>query len=287
MMRGYLWEALGEEIAEEFDSLSGSMLDITQHGYAGRGKLQEYLWDAKYWLREDTREVAKQYRNMKRDTKLGSRSKSWEQVILSQLSILTPTTDDLKCKRGHNLSMEENVLRKRPNGSSECRVCHNERAKERARFRAAQKKELSMREKMPSERSGITQRFTMTTRNFNADGSLGDGTREIKGYITASVYPELRDDGTPHPLAGCLGEVFVKIGRPGSTEALLDQWAVSFSRELQRGEDLEALCKKHRHTQFEPSGAVSGVKGITRCTSPVDLVVNYLLIRFGKTEELK
>ena len=139
-----------------------------------------------------------------------------------------------------------------------------------------------MREELPSERSGPTQRFTIVARNFNADNSLAEGTQEIKGYITANIYPALRDDGTPCPLAGQLGEVFVKMGKPGSKEALLDAWAIEFSKNLQRGESLEKLCKKHRHTQFEPSGGVKGVEGITRCSSPTDLVVTWLWIKFGK-----
>lgn len=285
MSRGYLWENLGEEITEEFETLTGKSVDFYQPGITGRRDLVEYLYSAKTWLRDDTREVATQYRNLKQETKLGARSKSWEHVILSQLSRLVPTAEDLRCKQGHDLSIEKNFLRQQENRLPECRVCHNENAKKRARVRAAQKKELAMREKMPVERAGITQRFTMTVRNFNTDGSLAEGTHDIKGYITASVYPDKRDDGTAHPLAGALGEVFVKIGRPGSTEALLDQFAISFSRELQRGEDLESLCRKHMHTQFEPSGAVRGVAGITRCSSPVDLVCAWLLKRFGKNED--
>ena len=138
-----------------------------------------------------------------------------------------------------------------------------------------------MREKMPAERKGVIQKFTLVARVFNPDGSLGEGTQEIKGYITANVYPDKRDNGEPCPLAGQLGEVFVKMGKPGSKEALLDAWAIEFSKSLQRGDNLEKLCKKHRHTQFEPSGGVVGIEGITKCTSPTDLVCSWLMRKFG------
>jgi len=156
------------------------------------------------------------------------------------------------------------------------------RARDRARWQRRQElRRANMREELPSERSGPTQRFTIVARNFNTDGSLGEGVQEFKGYITANVYPALRDDGTSCPLAGQLGEVFVKMGKPGSKEALLDQFAISFSRELQRGTDLKRLCRKHRRTQFEPSGAVLGIKGITKCTSIIDLLCHYLELRFS------
>ena len=143
-----------------------------------------------------------------------------------------------------------------------------------------------MREKLPDERDGVTQKFTLIARKFGDDGAPLDGVRELKGYITASVYPATRPDGTPHPMAGKLGEVLVKVGKPGEETALLDAWAIEISKALQRGENPVALFSKHRFTQFEPSGAVRGVKGITRCSSPTDLVSNWIGRRFlGITDE--
>lgn len=150
-----------------------------------------------------------------------------------------------------------------------------------------QPQQVPQDEKLPAERAGVTQKFTLIARRFDDDGAPMDGVKKLKGYITASVYPATRDDGTPHPRAGQLGEIFVKIGKSGSDTVLLDEWAISISRELQRGVDPVALFAKHRFSQFEPSGAVQGIKGISRCSSPTDLVSNWIGRRFLGIDDKK
>jgi ribonucleoside-diphosphate reductase alpha chain len=126
----------------------------------------------------------------------------------------------------------------------------------------------TLRERLQRDREGEILRFRIISNAVD-----GSGLYETKGYIQSGVYPD-----------GRLGEVFVKVGRPGASEALMDQWAISTSVALQHGAPVDELLRKFVGTQFEPSGAVVGVDGIKRCTSPLDLVSRYLLSKYGTKE---
>jgi ribonucleoside-diphosphate reductase alpha chain len=68
---------------------------------------------------------------------------------------------------------------------------------------------------------------------------------ELDIYVTVGFFP-----------TGIPGEVFVKIGKEGSTLAgLLDMWAVSVSIMLQYHIPWERVARKVRHTNFEPTNA--------------------------------
>jgi ribonucleoside-diphosphate reductase alpha chain len=124
------------------------------------------------------------------------------------------------------------------------------------------------RKRLPETRSGTTLKFKIVAK----DGD--DATKEVKGYIQTGEY----EDGT-------LGEIFVKIGKAGSSEAVFDEWATAASIALQYGAPVSVILGKHAYTQFEPSGAVIGVPGITRCTSPLDLIARFLISKYTKGEE--
>ncbi len=65
-----------------------------------------------------------------------------------------------------------------------------------------------------------------------------------EGYLTASNYP---DDG--------LGEVFLKLGKQGSTLAgVMDAFSVAISVALQYGVPLETYVEKFVNMRFEPAG---------------------------------
>ena len=65
-----------------------------------------------------------------------------------------------------------------------------------------------------------------------------------EGYMTAGSYP---DDG--------LGEVFLKLGKQGSTLAgVMDAFSIAISIALQYGVPLEAYASKFVNMRFEPSG---------------------------------
>jgi ribonucleoside-diphosphate reductase alpha chain len=125
------------------------------------------------------------------------------------------------------------------------------------------------RERLEATRSGRTLHFVIITRDDERQRVV-----EVDGYVQTGEFPD-----------GRLGEVFVRTGGAGSTQPMLDQWAIAFSIALQLGADVEALCNKFRASRFAPSGAVLGVEGIRRCTSPLDLICRWLLAKYGKAAE--
>jgi ribonucleoside-diphosphate reductase alpha chain len=65
-----------------------------------------------------------------------------------------------------------------------------------------------------------------------------------EGYMTASTYP---DDG--------LGEVFLKLGKQGSTLAgVMDAFSIAISISLQYGVPLQTWVEKFTNMRFEPAG---------------------------------
>jgi ribonucleoside-diphosphate reductase alpha chain len=86
-----------------------------------------------------------------------------------------------------------------------------------------------IRKRLPKSRPSITTSFTV-------------GGAE--GYMTAGSYP---DDG--------LGEVFLKLGKQGSTLAgVMDAFSMAISISLQYGVPLETYVSKFTNMKFEPAG---------------------------------
>jgi ribonucleoside-diphosphate reductase alpha chain len=89
--------------------------------------------------------------------------------------------------------------------------------------------ERPVRKRLPKARPSLTRSFTV-------------GGAE--GYLTAGSYP---DDG--------LGEVFLKLGKQGSTLAgVMDAFSMAISISLQYGVPLETYVSKFTNMQFEPAG---------------------------------
>jgi ribonucleoside-diphosphate reductase alpha chain len=87
----------------------------------------------------------------------------------------------------------------------------------------------------PTRKRLPKQRPSMTT-SFSVGGA--------EGYLTAGSYP---DDG--------LGEVFLKLGKQGSTLAgVMDAFSVAISIALQYGVPLETYVRKFTNMRFEPAG---------------------------------
>jgi ribonucleoside-diphosphate reductase alpha chain len=85
------------------------------------------------------------------------------------------------------------------------------------------------RKRLPKARPSLTTSFTV-------------GGAE--GYMTAGSYP---DDG--------LGEVFLKLGKQGSTLAgVMDAFSIAISIALQHGVPLETYVQKFTNMRFEPAG---------------------------------
>lgn len=124
-----------------------------------------------------------------------------------------------------------------------------------------------MRERLPTDRTGVTQKFALTAKNPD-----GEGVHEIDIYLTVSTYPD-----------GRLGEVFVHIGKAGHTEAIYDEWAKATSRALQHGVPVDEQFRQHVGTRFDPQGATTN-REFPRCTSVLDLISRWILSRYGSPE---
>lgn len=86
-----------------------------------------------------------------------------------------------------------------------------------------------VRKRLPKSRPSITTSFSVAG---------------AEGYLTAGSYP---DDG--------LGEVFLKLGKQGSTLAgVMDAFSIAISIALQYGVPLEAFVSKFVNMKFEPAG---------------------------------
>ncbi len=115
------------------------------------------------------------------------------------------------------------------------------------------------RRKLPKTRPSQTVSF-----------AVGDAT----GYLTAGEYP---GDG--------LGEIFVKLGKQGSTlSGLLDAFAISVSVGLQYGVPLETYVAKFMNMRFEPAGLTDDEE-IRFATSIVDYVARKLALEYLPYEE--
>jgi hypothetical protein len=126
------------------------------------------------------------------------------------------------------------------------------------------------RERLPDERAGVTIKFTvLATKAIDEKTGVGE-IEEVRGYFQTGEY----DDGR-------LGEIFIKLGKPGENTALFDQWATMVSIALQYGAGVEELLSKARSTRFEPAGRVIGVKGVDNCSSLIDLVAQWAITRYA------
>jgi ribonucleoside-diphosphate reductase alpha chain len=86
-----------------------------------------------------------------------------------------------------------------------------------------------VRRRLPKSRSATVTRFDVAG---------------AEGYMTASTYPD-----------GGVGEVFLKLGKQGSTLAgVMDAFSMAISVGLQYGIPLESYVAKFTNMRFEPAG---------------------------------
>jgi len=90
-----------------------------------------------------------------------------------------------------------------------------------------------------------------------------------EGYLTAGSYP---DDG--------LGEVFLKLGKQGSTLAgVMDAFSIAISIALQYGVPLETYVQKFTNMRFEPAGLTDD-PDIRMAQSMVDYIFRRLALDY-------
>ncbi|SNS91352.1 ribonucleoside-diphosphate reductase class II [Geodermatophilus pulveris] len=85
-------------------------------------------------------------------------------------------------------------------------------------------------------RKRLPKKRTSMTTSFSVAGA--------EGYMTAGMYED-----------GSLGEVFLKLGKQGSTLAgVMDAFSIGISLALQHGVPLETYIQKFTNMRFEPAG---------------------------------
>jgi ribonucleoside-diphosphate reductase alpha chain len=107
----------------------------------------------------------------------------------------------------------------------------NDGTKEEAPVAAAAPAALShpVRKRLPKKRTSVTTSFSVAG---------------AEGYMTAGMYED-----------GSLGEVFLKLGKQGSTLAgVMDAFSIGISLALQHGVPLETYIQKFTNMRFEPAG---------------------------------
>jgi len=102
----------------------------------------------------------------------------------------------------------------------------------------AKKKEISIESAHPATpvRKRLPKSRPSTTTSFSVGGA--------EGYMTSGAYAD-----------GALGEVFLKLGKQGSTLAgVMDAFSIAVSIGLQYGVPLETFVEKFTNLRFEPAG---------------------------------
>jgi hypothetical protein len=246
MTRGFLWENLGEEIVAEFDSAQSpmSLYDLD------KARIPFFIIERLSALeveREPMLPALKKRRARARAVATG------------------------RCVKCPEMARPDKKM---------CAICATEAAEKTKNRRRGMKERLGTKES--TDRSGITHHFTITTKcercsehaqpRENCRLCRGAGVYEIKGYIIANAYPD-----------GRLGEIFLNIGKTSSSEAWIDQWARAASFALQYGAPADEFFGKFIATRFEPSGPTNN-KAIRHCTSVLDYVARWVLLRFGTAE---
>jgi len=101
----------------------------------------------------------------------------------------------------------------------------------------AKKKEAVVEEAVSAPvRNRLPKARPATTTSFAVGGA--------EGYMTAGAYAD-----------GALGEVFLKLGKQGSTLAgVMDAFSIAVSIGLQYGVPLETFVEKFTNLRFEPAG---------------------------------
>jgi ribonucleoside-diphosphate reductase alpha chain len=127
-----------------------------------------------------------------------------------------------------------------------------------------------VRKRLSPERPSITRVFRLPYTHKNGD------TDTMHFYFTVGMY----DDGQP-------GEIFIKADKTGSlASGSLDQVGIMMSMMLQYGVPLEDVIAKLRGTRFPPNGW-TGDHEIKSCSSPLDLLAQWLKMKFIEPEPVE
>lgn len=113
---------------------------------------------------------------------------------------------------------------------------------------------------------------------------------ERKGKTHSVIIEDATGDMTVHIRTGCyddgaLGEVFIEVGKAGSTlNGLLDVLGRTISYALQYGIPVAELAPKLTGHQFPPAGPTNN-PAIPECGSLTDYVFQWLTLEFCEATE--
>jgi ribonucleoside-diphosphate reductase alpha chain len=130
----------------------------------------------------------------------------------------------------------------------------------------AKKKDVEVVEVAKPVRKRLPKSRPATTTSFSVGGA--------EGYMTAGAYED-----------GALGEVFLKLGKQGSTLAgVMDAFSIAVSIGLQYGVPLETFVEKFTNLRFEPSGMTDD-KDVRMAQSMMDYIFRRLALDYLPFEQ--
>ena len=110
---------------------------------------------------------------------------------------------------------------------------------------------------LPTKRKGGTQKLRVEGRTF---------------YVRSGEYED-----------GRLGEVFVDVAKEGAAlRTIMSCFAISVSIGLQYGVPLSEFTSAFKGVHFEPNGPLDGHPEITRCTSMIAAIFQYLDLSYSQ-----
>ncbi len=139
-------------------------------------------------------------------------------------------------------------------------------AKKKEEPAAETKPQPEVRIEYRPRRQRLPKSRTSRTTSFSVGGA--------EGYMTAGAY----DDGR-------LGEVFLKLGKQGSTLAgVMDAFSIAISIALQYGVPLESYVQKFTNMKFEPAGMTDDAD-IRMAQSIIDYIFRRLALDYLSFDE--
>ena len=118
----------------------------------------------------------------------------------------------------------------------------------------------------PAVRKRLPKSRPSRTTSFSVGGA--------EGYMTAGAYED-----------GALGEVFLKLGKQGSTLAgVIDAFSIAVSIGLQYGVPLESYVQKFTNLRFEPAGMTDDAD-IRMAQSMMDYIFRRLALDYLPADE--
>jgi ribonucleoside-diphosphate reductase alpha chain len=130
----------------------------------------------------------------------------------------------------------------------------------------AKKKEAPVEAAATPVRKRLPKSRPATTTSFSVGGA--------EGYMTAGAYAD-----------GALGEVFLKLGKQGSTLAgVMDAFSIAVSIGLQYGVPLETFVEKFTNLRFEPAGMTDDAD-IRMAQSMMDYIFRRLALDYLPFEQ--